>query len=108
MLVMFTTSLTGRWGGPRYSKAADYAAFEKILAQASARFAMPVLSYAIMPNHWHLVVKPEHDGTLSKYLKWLTVTHVRKNGTPIITPRALARFTREDSSRFPSRKTTIS
>ena len=39
---------------------------------------MPVLSYAIMPNHWHLVVKPEHDGTLSKYLQWLTVTHVRR------------------------------
>ncbi len=61
-----------------FEKAADYAAFEKILAQASARFAMPVLSYAIMPNHWHLVVKPEHDGTLSKYLQWLTVTHVRR------------------------------
>ena len=60
-----------------FEKAADYAAFEKILAQASA-FAMPVLSYAIMPNHWHLVVKPEHDGTLSKYLQWLTVTHVRR------------------------------
>ncbi len=61
-----------------FEKAADYAAFERILAQASAHFAMPVLSYAIMPNHWHLVVKPEHDGTLSKYLQWLTVTHVRK------------------------------
>lgn len=31
-----------------------------------------------MPNHWHLVVWPQHDGALSDYAQWLTVTHVRR------------------------------
>jgi REP-associated tyrosine transposase len=61
-----------------FAKPADYAAFEKILRQAWERLGMPLLSYLVMPNHWHLVVWPQHDGALSTYLQWLTVTHVRR------------------------------
>src|SRR5712691_3295281 len=39
---------------------------------------MPLLSYVVMPNHWHLVVWPQHDGALGTYVQWLTVTHVRR------------------------------
>jgi hypothetical protein len=35
------------------------------------------LAYLILPSFWHLVVWPEHDGDLSLYAHWLTVTHVR-------------------------------
>jgi putative transposase len=31
-----------------------------------------------MPNHWHLVLWPEHAGDLSVYLHWLTTTHVQR------------------------------
>ena len=61
-----------------FEKAADYAAFEKVLRQAWERTRMRLLAYALMPNHWHLVVWPEHDGQLSVYTQWLTVTHVRR------------------------------
>jgi len=61
-----------------FRKPADYAAFEKILRQAWERFDMRLLSYVIMPNHWHLVVWPATSGALSAYLQWLTVTHVRR------------------------------
>jgi putative transposase len=36
---------------------------------------MRVLAYVLMPNHWHLVLWPEHDGEVSAYLKWLEGTH---------------------------------
>jgi putative transposase len=36
------------------------------------------VSYVLMPNHWHLVVWPQHDGQLSTWAQWLTVTHVRR------------------------------
>ena len=39
---------------------------------------MRLLCYAILPNHWHLVVWPRDDGELSIYAQWLTVTHVRR------------------------------
>jgi putative transposase len=61
-----------------FRKSADYAAFEKILREAWERLGMRLLSYVIMPNHWHLVVWPGEDGALSRYVQWLTVTHVRR------------------------------
>jgi putative transposase len=61
-----------------FDKAADYAAFEKVLRQAWELFGTRLLAYLLMPNHWHLVVWPQHDGELSNYAQWLTVTHVRR------------------------------
>ena len=61
-----------------FDKAADYAAFEKVLRQAWERTATRLLSYVALPNHWHLVVWPRHDGELSTWAQWLTVTHVRR------------------------------
>jgi putative transposase len=41
-----------------FEKPADYAAFEKVLRQAWERTQMRLLAYALLPNHWHLVVWP--------------------------------------------------
>jgi putative transposase len=35
-----------------------------------------------MPNHWHLVRWPEHDGALSEYVRWLTGTHTQRYHAP--------------------------
>ncbi len=57
----------------------DYAAFERVLAQALRRMAgMRLLGYCVMPNHWHLVVWPRGDGDLSEFMRWLTVTHTQR------------------------------
>jgi putative transposase len=61
-----------------FDKAADYAAFEKVLRQAWERTGMRLLCYVLLPNHWHLLVWPEADGQRSTYAQWLTVTHVRR------------------------------
>jgi putative transposase len=61
-----------------FDKPADYAAFEKVLRQAHERFGTRLLVYTLLPNHWHLVLWPEHHGELSTYAQWLTVTHVRR------------------------------
>jgi putative transposase len=61
-----------------FDTSADYAAFEKVLRQAWERTPMRLLAYVILPNHWHLVLWPQHDGDLSTYAQWLTVTQVRR------------------------------
>ena len=33
----------------------DYAAFEKVFAEAREHVRMRVLTFCLMPNHWHLV-----------------------------------------------------
>ena len=45
-----------------FAKPADYAAFEKALRQTWERSGMRLLSYLLMPNHWHLVVWPQRHG----------------------------------------------
>jgi putative transposase len=64
--------------GTLFDKPGDFAAFEKVLAQAWERSGMRLLSYVALSNHWHLVVWPEQDGQLSSWAQWLTVTHVRR------------------------------
>lgn len=56
----------------------DYAAFEKLIDEARQHVPMRILSYTIMPNHWHLVLWPQGDDDLSNYMRWLTVTHAQR------------------------------
>lgn len=61
-----------------FEQAGDYAEFLDLAKQACARFRMRVLVYAIMPNHWHLVLWPTHDEGLSAFMHWLTATHAKR------------------------------
>jgi putative transposase len=61
-----------------FDKDADFAAFEEILEEVLAVQPMRVVAYCLMPNHWHLVLWPEHDGDLPAFMQRLTVTHVTR------------------------------
>ena len=56
----------------------DYEAFEKVLSEAVERTETRLLAYCIMPNHWHLLVWPQTDGELSRFVGWLTLTHTQR------------------------------
>lgn len=58
---------------------ADYAAFENVLAEAQEKVPdVGLITWCIMPNHWHLVVRPRFDGGLSRFLRWVTLTHTQR------------------------------
>ena len=40
---------------------------------------MRVLSWCLMPNHWHLVLWPREDGQLSRFMLRLCTAHVRRH-----------------------------
>ncbi len=62
-----------------FEKATDYAGFARVLQEARDWVpTMRLLDFCVMPNHWHLVVWPQHDSDLSEYLRWLTVTHTSR------------------------------
>lgn len=61
-----------------FAAAGDYQAFEAILEQARERFPVQVFAYCVMPNHWHMVLSPEREGALSRFMQWLTVTHAQR------------------------------
>jgi putative transposase len=56
----------------------DYDALERTLAEAVARHDVQLLAYCLMPNHFHLVVRPGADGALSQFMRWLTMTHTQR------------------------------
>lgn len=62
-----------------FEEPADYHAFVRILKEvAEHQVPMRLLAYVIMPNHWHLVLWPPGDGSLSRFMQRLTSTHVRR------------------------------
>ena len=61
-----------------FEKPADYQAFEQVMSDTLAQSPMRICAYALMPNHWHLLVWPEGDGDLARFMQRLTITHVRR------------------------------
>jgi len=62
-----------------FHKAGDFEAFERVLAEGMDRYAVELLTYCLMPNHWHLVVRPNTDQSLGDWMRWVGVTHVRRH-----------------------------
>jgi putative transposase len=61
-----------------FHKDDDFAAFLELMAAARERLPMRILGYALLPNHFHLVLWPHNDGDLSRWMQWLLTSHVRR------------------------------
>lgn len=61
-----------------FHKEEDFAAFERILAEGLERYEVELFCYQLMPNHWHLVLRPDRDGQMSQFLRWVTATHTMR------------------------------
>jgi putative transposase len=61
-----------------FEKPADYQAFEQVLRETLDESSMRICAYTVMPNHWHLLLWPECDGELARFMQRLTITHVRR------------------------------
>ena len=56
----------------------DYQAFLNVLEEAREKTGMRVLAFAVMPNHWHLVLYPKRDKDMGRYMHKLTNSHTRR------------------------------
>ena len=61
-----------------FHKDGDYEAFERILQEAWERTPVELFAWCLMPNHWHMVLRPGQDGDLAEFMRWLTVTHTQR------------------------------
>jgi putative transposase len=61
-----------------FSTDRDYQAFEETMEETLRLYAMRIVAYCLMPNHWHFVLWPENDGDLSAFLQRLTNTHTQR------------------------------
>ena len=58
-----------------FQKAGDYEAFLRVLSQGLEKYPVELFSFVLMPNHWHLVLRPTEDGGMGRLLRWVTATH---------------------------------
>ena len=57
----------------------DFEAFERVLLEGLHRFSdIGLMSYCVMPNHWHLLLYPTKDKVISRFVAWVTLTHTTR------------------------------
>ena len=61
-----------------FQKEEDYLAFERVVEEALEQVSMRMLAYAVMPNHWHMVLWPDEDNQLPEFMHWLSMTHAQR------------------------------
>ena len=88
-----------------FHKPGDYQAFVGILAEGLRRFGVELLCWCLMPNHWHLVLRPRSRTAMIDFMRWVTVTHVRRHQR--IIRRTPDTSTRGAIDRSPSRRIII-
>jgi putative transposase len=61
-----------------FHEPADYDAFVDGLVNAQNRLKVDLFGYCLMPNHFHLVLRPRGDGDLGRWVQWLLTTHAQR------------------------------
>ncbi len=61
-----------------FHKEKDYEAFMTLMKEAKERYPVKLYGYCLMPNHFHMAMRPEKGGELSKWMQWLMTSHVRR------------------------------
>ncbi len=55
----------------------DYEKFIALLFKGKEIAKVELYAFAIMPNHFHLILKPEGSEDISKYMQWISTSYVR-------------------------------
>jgi putative transposase len=62
-------------GATVFHEASDFEAFLGMMNEASIRVRLGIVGYCLMPNHFHLMLKPRGDLDISRWMHWLLTTH---------------------------------
>ena len=62
-----------------FSQHSDYEMFLTTLADAVARWPVRLLAFALMPNHFHLVLWPAQGIAISAFMRWMMNAHIRRH-----------------------------
>ncbi len=68
-----------------FSSDEQYIRFEELIEESLEKHPLPILTYELMPNHWHFVVRPTGKKEASGFFQQLSGTHGKRfrvhNGT---------------------------
>jgi putative transposase len=61
-----------------FHKPGDFDAFVAAIAEARRHLPVDLFGYCLMPNHFHLVLRPREDGDLGRWMRRLLTTHAKR------------------------------
>src|SRR5262249_51907594 len=61
-----------------FPKPGDFDAFVAAIAEARRHLPVDLFGYCLMPNHFHLVLRPREDGDLGRWMRRLLTTHAKR------------------------------
>ncbi|CAA6827245.1 MAG: Transposase [uncultured Sulfurovum sp.] len=60
-----------------FDDAEDYEYFLELLEKGTKREKVGIHAYCLMPNHFHLLLVPKEEKSLSRLMQWVMTSHVR-------------------------------
>jgi len=60
-----------------FHEPSDYEQFLALIHNAQERIHVPIIAACVMPNHFHLVMRPRNPEDLGRWMQWAFTTHVR-------------------------------
>ncbi|MBI4655474.1 MAG: transposase [Elusimicrobia bacterium] len=61
-----------------FHKDLDYEVFVNLMKESKSQYPVQIFAYCLMPNHFHILLKPNKAEELSKWMQWLMTSHVRR------------------------------
>lgn len=68
----------GNRGDEVFHKPADYENFVEAMVDARERLPVDVLGYCLMANHFHLIIRPNGDDDLGRWMQSVLTAHARR------------------------------
>ncbi len=77
--VIYHVYNSGKNGKALFRSSDDFQAYLELLIEGTAMAAVEVFGFCLMPNYWHIILRPRGKSDLSKYMSWVANTHVKRN-----------------------------
>lgn len=69
----------GKNGKTLFRSSEDFQAYLELLIEGTSMASVEVFGFCLMPNYWHIILKPRGKSDLSKYMSWVANTHVKRH-----------------------------